>query len=133
MSRAFTLIEAIIAVTMIALVAGACLQLRAESLARVRSLSGTGAADLAADQVLRLAVADRLGPGQPLEPDDPQSPRVWTGEHAGRPYELQREAVAVPNPLREATDEDSVYPVSVIVWRYTLTMGDTVRTMEWTR
>jgi len=131
--RAFTLIEAIIAITMIALVAGACLQLRAESLARVRSLAGTGAEDLAADQILRLAAADRLGPGRRLEPDDPQSPRVWTGEHAGRRYTLRKEAVVVPNPLRSAVDEDSVYPESVVVWRYTLTMGDTVRELEWTR
>ena len=135
--RAFTLIEAVIAITVLALVAGACLQLRADSLSRTRTLSGRHELDRAVRTIFDLAVKDRLGPSRKLIADDPNSPEQWEGTFASREYTLVKELAVVPNPLTVEAPRDgaaeSPYPALVALWRYTLTLDGQTRTLEWTR
>lgn len=131
---AFTLIEAIVALTILAVVAGACLRLRATSLAQARSLHARQELVREAATLFELAIEGRLGPSQRLDPDDPESPTEWTGERGERPYRLLREAVVIANPVHDpGADVATPFPERIALWRYTLTLDEALYQMDWNR
>lgn len=131
---AFTLIESLVALTVLALVAGACLELRAGALAHTRTLAGRQDDQRRVKTVFDLALAGLLDAPQRVDPDDPHSALVWTGERDGEQYQLLREPVVVPNPLHAPPtgDESPQFPEQSLLFQYTLEIGGGVYTMEWT-
>ena len=131
----FTLIESVIALTVLALVAGACFELRAQSLAQTRAITGRQANARVAHTILTLAWAGQLGQGRRVERDELAGVVEWAGERDGRLYTLVREPVVVANPLRDSVGEDaaSAYPVTVDLFRYTLELEGETYTVEWAR
>jgi prepilin-type N-terminal cleavage/methylation domain-containing protein len=132
---AFTLLESLVALTVLALVAGACLELRAGAVAHTSRLAGRQEDQRRARAVFDLALAGHLGAPTRTSDEDPDAPVVWTGEYDGARYRLLRETVVVPNPLYvgHKEDERSAYPERTALYRYTLELDEAVHTMEWTR
>jgi len=131
--RAFTLLESIVALTILAMVAGACLELRANALANTRTLAGKQEDARFAHTLFDLALAGFLPSPQRLDPEDPESARVWTGTRDGRDYRILKERVVVTNPVRASVTETvaGVYPQNAALYRYTLEVGGETYTMEW--
>lgn len=133
---AFTLIESIIALTILTMVAGACFQLRAQSLSQTRSIAGRQADARLADTIFRMALAGGLGVAQRLgDEDDELRAMAWSGRREGREFYLVREQVIERNPVRASLSEDDAvrYPELVALYRYTLEFGDERYVMEWNR
>lgn len=122
---AFTLLEAIIALILIAGVASVSLQLRAQSLRGRAAAAEATARQAALDDLLHQAVHGLLP--NPQVPEDDAAPLAmrWTGRRAGHPYEVERALVAVPNPLageqRAGADPDAAPPqqIALVRWRAT--------------
>ncbi len=133
--RGFTLIESVIALTVLAMVAGACFELRTQSLAQTRVIAGRQANARVAHTILTLAWAGQLGQGRRVESDDRDGVIEWIGEREGRAYTMVREPVVVANPLRSflGESESAKYPVTVELYRYTLELEGETFTVEWTR
>lgn len=133
--RAFTLLESLVALTVLGLVAGACLELRAGALAHTSTLAGRQENQRSAKLLFDLAITGQLGAPTRTSKENPEAPVIWTGEHEGQRYRLLRETVVVANPLFKASSEDErpVFPQRTALYRYTLELGDDVHTMEWTR
>jgi Tfp pilus assembly protein PilV len=134
--RGFTVLEAVVAMTVLALAAGACLQLRAQALAQARSIQREHELARTAHAIFELATAGELGPAERLDPDDPRSPLLWTGDRYGASYRLVREVVLVENPVRVATSSSgaaTTYPEMVAVRRYDLALDGERFVLEWTR
>jgi prepilin-type N-terminal cleavage/methylation domain-containing protein len=132
--RGFTVIEAVVALTILAMVAGACLELRAQSLRQAQSIQKRHELARRADAVFELARAGQLGPGLLVDEDDPESGRLWTGERSGDRYRLVKETVLVDNPLHDPLlGSRAVYPERVAVRRYTLELAGETFITEWTQ
>ena len=132
--RGFTVIEAIVALTILAIVAGACLELRAQSLRQAQSLTARHELARRADAIFELARAGQLGPGERLDEDDPAGGRLWTGERFGDQYRLTKRTVLVDNPLHDPRLGDrATYPRRVAVQRYALELEGQRFVTEWTR
>ncbi len=133
--RAFTLLESLVALTILSLVAGACLELRAGALSNTRTLAGRQEHARLAQTILDLTLAGYLGRAERADPDNPESALVWTGERDGVTYRLQRDAILVPNPVRAGAPAEraALFPPSAALYRYTLELGDETYRMEWNR
>lgn len=106
---AFTLLEAMIALIVLAGVASACLQLRAQALRGRAAAAEATSREAALQDLLDSAIAGFLGdPAQRPDEDDETPRTVWTGELHGQPYEVVREVVQRTNPVRldEAREDD---------------------------
>lgn len=117
-SRAFTLLEAVLALAILGLAVGACLQLRAELGASARTVARHTAADNRADSLFQEIINGVL-PG--AEIDRQTGAAFWAGTHAGTPFRVERSAVRVPNPVAGQTE----HPVAqtLTMYRYTITLG----------
>lgn len=131
--RAFTLLESIVALTILAMVAGACLDLRASALANTRTLAGKQEDARVALTLFDLALAGFLPAPTRLDPEDPESARVWTGTRDGRDYRILKERIVVRNPVRDSVTESAAvaYPQNAALYRYTLELDGETFTMEW--
>lgn len=126
--RGFTLIEAVVALTVLFMAAGACLELRAGALARSRAIEQRQAEARRALTVIDLAQAGQLDGARPLDEEDPSAGTVWAGEIAGTAYRLTRTRETVANPMHAV--DTSRYPDRVEIARYRLEMGGETRVVE---
>jgi len=126
--RGFTLLEAVIALTVLVMAAGACLELRAGALARSRALEAQQAEARRALTLIDLASADQLEGARLVDEGDASKGVVWEGEIAGTSYRLVRVSASAPNPLWSA--DPARYPERVEVMRYRLEMGGVERVVE---
>lgn len=132
--RGFTVIEAVVALTILAMVAGVCLELRAQSLRQSQSIQKRHELARRADAILELARAAQLGPSVPVDEDDPESGRLWTGERSGDQYRLLKQTILVDNPLHDPLQGSrALYPKRIAVQRYTLELAGETFVTEWTR
>jgi|GEM_PF-6390849 len=132
--RGFTVLEAVIALTILVLAAGACLEMRAGALARARSMQRAHEVARAAQAILELAIAGELGAAERMNRDEPESALLWTGERYGLEYRLTREVVLVENPVRAGGGAGAAtYPEMAAVRRYELELAGERFVMEWTR
>ncbi len=128
--RAFTLLESIIALALIGAVAGACLQVRAQSLAARQRLTIKQQADRGLETILRLAQAGLLEDGVAERDDsDKLSRMTWIGEHEGAPFVCERERITTNNPIDTSGVED--VPQTVTLWRWTVEYrGETAQVLR---
>lgn len=124
----FTLVEAVVALTVLFMAAGACLELRAGALARSRAIEQRQAEARRAITLIELAQAGQLDGAAPLDEEDPAAGTVWAGEIAGTPYRLTRTLETVANPMHAV--DASRYPERVEVARYRLEMSGETRVVE---
>ncbi len=137
-SSAFTLLESLVALTILAMVAAACLELRANALNHTSSLAGRQDTARLAHTLFDLAFAGLLPAPVRADPEDTESPLVWTGERDGAEYRLTREPIELQNPItaaHRATPEDkpSNFPQRVALYRYTLELKGQTFTLEHTQ
>lgn len=133
--RAFTLLESLVALTVLALVAGACLELRAGALANTRTLAGRQDQARTAQMIFDLALAGFLGTPERADPEDPESALIWTGERDGAEYRLQRNAIVITNPVRASAPGElaASFPSDAALFRYALELGGETYHLEWNR
>ncbi|MDX2115432.1 MAG: prepilin-type N-terminal cleavage/methylation domain-containing protein [Planctomycetota bacterium] len=117
--RGFTLIEAVLAMALLAGVMMACLGLRGQALAQQERARARHALLREGEAIFEMFTSGLLGrpevtQGETLE-------RRWKGEHLGKPYVLVGRRVVRENPAASALPE-SVVKLSdrVLVWRYEL-------------
>lgn len=111
-----TLLESVIAIVIIAAVAGASLELRSRSMhARLAAAQAAETAGVL-DALLRKATGGLMGEAQLTSADDDgRVRRVWTGEQGGDPFEVIVEDIEQANPLAARGDDES----SIALRRYT--------------
>lgn len=117
-ARAFTLLEAIIAIVILTSVAMVCLQLRAQSAAQAARLRDHQSTQRGLDALLTMAEARLLPDPEGPEEDDPSRRIEWRGEHLGRPYVCTRVRQSMPNPIADA--EQRGIPAVIVVDRYSV-------------
>ena len=119
-SNGFTLLESIIALAMIGAVAGACLQVRAQSLASRQRLTVHQQTDQGLETILRLAQAGLLeNPQRDRDETGETTLITWSGDHLGEPFTCRRDRVEIANPLRG--ESDLQLPETVTLWRWSVT------------
>lgn len=98
----FTLLEATIALAILATAAVVCLEMRAQGIVRARALAEARSTEETLRTILDLANAGLLiGASEPVG-DDPRQRRVWRGDERGELWECVSERVEMPNPARSA-------------------------------
>jgi len=124
--RGFTLLESIIALTVLSAVIVVCLQLRSHSLARSRAVYQRGAEIQAMNNLLELAASNLLANPQGPTAGDPTRRIQWQGQYLGQPFSCDRQRVTVPNPLANSrTDPDAMkLAPQVQLYQFTLTYAD---------
>ncbi len=95
--RAFTLLEAVLALGILAMVAAAVLQLRGQSLATAANLAERRSLARETDALVDMLHAGALGQPEPAPALGPAG-AVWRGQHHGKPFEIRRVVVETPNP-----------------------------------
>ena len=125
----FTLLESIIALAMIGAVAGACLQVRAQSLAGRQRLTVHQKTDRGIETILRLAQAGLLeNPQRERDETGDTTLVVWTGEHLDEPFICRRDRIEIANPINGISAEE--LPESVSLWRWAVTYrGESAETL----
>jgi type II secretory pathway pseudopilin PulG len=93
---AFTLLEAMIALAMLAGVFGVCLGLRSAALAADRRAAALLQTEREADALFQMVINRTL---LDAEPDSTSERMVWIGTHLGEPYRIERTVAVLPNPL----------------------------------
>jgi prepilin-type N-terminal cleavage/methylation domain-containing protein len=126
--RAFTLLEAVIALAILASAIMACLQVRAQMVAGAQRQREVQRADRAEEALFQMLVNNALPPARR---DAERGTFVWEGEYLGRPYRIERFPMAVRNPALGKVS----YPVSaqVTVFRYAMTYADRESEIVWHR
>jgi type II secretory pathway pseudopilin PulG len=120
---AFTLLEAMIALIVLAGVASACLQLRAQSLRGRAAAAEATTRDAALEDLLTSAVAGLLQNPEVTRLDDDAVRIAWRGEIGGDPWEVTRELALRSNPVAAlpTRDDDAQRPQEIWMthWRAT--------------
>lgn len=128
MRRAFTLLEAVLALAIVAGAIMACLQVRAQMLAGTQRQRELQRADRAEEAIFQMLVNNAL-PQARVDPE--RGIPVWEGEHLGRPYEIERFPMMVENPMRGRVG----YAVAdhVTVFRYVMRYAGRESEILWHR
>ena len=95
-ARAFTLLEAVIALIIISSVIVSVLSLRSQAIAQGQRLSERRFVERETESLFRMLIAGMLD--QPTR-NDTTSNVTWTGTHAGREYTITRQRETMPNPM----------------------------------
>ncbi len=128
MARAFTLLEAVLALGMLSAVLVVCLQLRTQTIAARRDAAASAQHDRDVQAIVALITAGRLGQAVV----DPETKvRSWIGEYDGRGYEVSAEPARVPNPMYGKTNEE--LEPEVLVWKYQVTFAGRATRFVWFR
>ena len=123
--RAFTLLEAVIALVIISSVIVSVLSLRSQSIAQGERLAERRFVERETESLFRMLLAGRLD--RPTR-DETDGKVTWRGEHAGRGYTIVRERTAMSNPM--ADGRRAVSP-TISVWKYTITLGGRESAFYW--
>lgn len=130
-ARSFTLLEAVIAVTILAAFTVATLQLRAQGLASQSRFDRAQSEQRAMDEILRLAAAGMLREPERVRDDDGNVVRlIWRGQRFGESYECARETVEASNPAARRRPD---LPATIEVHRYTVQYAGRSASMDWIR
>ena len=113
--RAFTLLEAVVALVILAGVVLAAAQVRAQVLASARDLAHVHRAEHAVADLFRMAVDGAIHEPE-IDPDTGE--RRWAGEYLGGEYEIVRTIERVANPVANQTAYAARERVSL--FRYTV-------------
>ncbi len=126
--RAFTLLESVLALAILAMVMVVCLQLRAQMGEVGRRVRVTAARDNAAEALFQSLVNGLLG-----EPraDSESGLLFWEGEQNGVPYKVVRKFDRRPNPVAGKVAFDAAAQVGV--FRYEVTLGSIRTEFTWHR
>ncbi len=124
----FTLLEAIVALVILAAACIACLQIRTQAIASHDRLARQQQIDRATDAVFQMLVNGLLP--KPEKARDSGRP-VWKGEHLGKPFAITRERVSVANPV--AGQVGYAVAPEVSVWRYALAYEGRTSHFYWNR
>ncbi len=108
--RGVTLLEAIVAMVILASVGVATLQLRAATLAGAREAEQAARSDRVVQDLLDMAIAGLLAGAREEGGEDGPRTLAWEGVHLGSPYVVRRVEVRLPNPLysEEAESEEKL-------------------------
>lgn len=126
-SRGFTLLEAAIALALMAMILAASLELRVQAM---RTGARVGEESRAAQSIaaLHTMLINRALPDPQI--DSASGQPVWSGTYRGLSYVITREREGVDNPLVGA---DPNAPAEVGVWRYSMTLGQEKASFLWFR
>lgn len=125
--RAFTLLEAILALAIIASVIVVCLGLRAQSLSASRRIAADQQSDRVVQEIYESLVAGLLQ-DPVIDPDT--GVRTWTGERMGEEFTLTATRTVVPNPV-VGLIKDKEMGDQVRVWRYQLQCAGRTAEFYW--
>jgi prepilin-type N-terminal cleavage/methylation domain-containing protein len=125
--RGFTLIEAIVALVILAGAMVAVVQVRAQIVLGTERQREVQREDRAVEALFQMLVNGVLS--DPAV--DPTGARVWSGEYLGRPYRVTRRAMPVDNPVAGGV----AYAVSprITVYRYAIEYAGRESEMVWHR
>jgi len=124
--RGVTLLEAIVAMTVLASVAIVCLQVRSQGLMQSRRVDDMQRAERIAGAILDQAIHRMLPGAEGPAEDDPSRRIVWRGEQDGVEWMCVRELTLVRNPLAWSglvPDSDRLASY-ILVDQFRLTYGD---------
>lgn len=129
--RGFTLLEAVLAVSLLAAVMIVCVGIRAQALAGARRFDERHAVHRDTTAVFEMLSAGLLG--RP-EVDPETFTRTWKGTYLGEAFTLTARRVIVPNPVFEP---NRVHPEPmsdrIVMWRYDLQFRGRASTFWWHR
>lgn len=125
-ARAFTLLEAVLALAILAAVVAACMQIRGQMLDVSARASRQQRADRSADALFQCVVSGLLG--QPTS-DAQSGIWTWEGKQDGVAYRIERTGAVTDNPAAGRID----YKVAprIQLYRYTITLGSTKTEFLW--
>lgn len=126
--RAFTLLEAVLALAMLTAVIVVCLQLRAQVGVVGRQVERISARDNASEAIFQSLVNGLLGP--PTETRE-NGVLVWEGEQNGAKYRIIRTMTRVPNPVVGQVAFD--VPATLTAYKYEITFGTAKSEFIWHR
>lgn len=131
LQRAFTLLEAVLAMAILAGVAVVCVGLRAQSLASGSKLEARLSDERETQAIFEMATSGLLPPAE-LSGDGVV--RRWAGEHMGTPYTLKATRESVRNPMEGAHGADAAgLSGRIVMWRYVLTIRGRETEFWWHR
>ena len=122
-----TLLEAVIALAILGLVAGAVLEARAMAAREARASSEMQRSVREIESIFRMLTTRTLGRAERVG----GGASVWTGEHLGEPYEVLRREVVVENPARRAVDVPIASELEL--FEYTISYGGAREVFLWHR
>lgn len=126
--RAFTLLEAVLALAMLTAVIIVCLQLRAQVGMVGRQVERISGKDNASEALFQSLVNGLLGP--PTESRE-NGVLVWEGEQNGARYHITRTLTRVPNPVVGQVAFD--VPATLAAYKYEITFGTIKSEFIWHR
>lgn len=126
-ARGFTLLEAILALAIIASVIIVCLGLRAQALGASQRVARDQQSDRVVQEVYESLVAGLLGDPRV---DSDTGARTWTGERMGHAFTLVGKIVEAPNPV-VGLIRDQEMGDRVRVWRYEMQCAGRVTEFYW--
>lgn len=113
MRRAFTLLETVLALALLAMVAVAALGLRTSSLRALERVQRALERQSQSDSLLEMVRSGTLA--VKMERVDGRT-TVWRGEHLGAAFRVTRTAELVPNPLPAQRDRE--LPAQMLLYKY---------------
>ena len=127
-SRGFTLLEAVLALAILAGAMVACLQVRAQMLLGAERLREVQRADRAEEALFQMLVNQTL---ESPRVDEEHGILVWEGEYLGRAYRIERLVMSVANPMRGTVSYEVAREVRV--YRYVMTYAGRESEIVWHR
>ena len=126
-ARAFTLIESVLALVILATVLAICLQIRVQGIKQQAALKRMQQQDQAVEALFQQVTHNLLPGGPPGENGE----RQWNGEHLGRPFTVSKQATIVDNPALGVAAANAA--PTVRLFQYTITWDDHTTTFYWHR
>ncbi|MCA9312048.1 MAG: prepilin-type N-terminal cleavage/methylation domain-containing protein [Phycisphaerales bacterium] len=126
----FTLLEAVLALVILAAVLIVCLQIRVQGVKTRAALVRTQQQDQAVEAIFQQVIHNVLPGG---EVDDGGAIH-WKGEHLGRPFTIDKQPTFVNNPVqRGVTSDGTPAAPTVRIFEYTITWDNTSTSFYWHR
>lgn len=123
-SRGFTLLEAVLAVAILAGVAMVCVTIRTQMLASARRMEARHERQRDTQAIFDMLTSGML---PPIEGDADAGVRHWKGEYLGQVYSIEGVRTTVPNPVARVAaaqpkveDRSQALSDQIVMWRYTL-------------
>ncbi len=125
--RAITLLEAVIALGLIALLAAAVIQARSAAITESTRLEHIQRTNREIQSLTTALLNGALPQPTRTQTDTPNQPPipVWTGTHLDHPYTITRTVTTLPNPIAQTntSDDDPTTPStpdSIALFQYTI-------------